>query len=95
MEDQAFVELLDVIESNKQYQADQRYVFLKENGDKNQRAYGIGVQLQMSGGDTSMHNVMNRLMCVVENEIDIGKDYLVFDLRQLECCWNGIGGWMC
>lgn len=93
--EQAVYELSAMIVTNKSYRANYRYVFLNKNGTPNQKALAIGMQLHEQGGDAMLHDVMNRMMNFVEERIKAGKTYLVFDLRQLECCWNGIGDWMC
>jgi hypothetical protein len=71
-----------------------RYVFVDENGIPRERPRAIGSRLYDEGGDAYLYFVMNELLSFVTFEIEKGNDWMEFDLRQLEFCWNGIGEWM-
>jgi hypothetical protein len=70
---------------------DDRYVFLKSNGDPKGRPRELGMLLYSIGGDALLHKVMNDLVVYIDSQAD---DKYAHDLRQLEFCWNGIGEWM-
>jgi hypothetical protein len=38
---------------------------------------------------------MTDVMRILQDKVSTrGKEWMTFDLRQLEFCWNGIGEWM-
>lgn len=71
---------------------DDRYVFLKSNGDPKGRPRELGLLLYSIGGDALLHKVMNDLVVYIDSRVN--DTYMIHDLRQLEFCWNGIGDWM-
>jgi hypothetical protein len=85
--------LLDIIDLNNVKEEETRYVFLDENGNPNKKAREIGLYIHKTGGDKLMHMVMNYIMEKVLKDIEDGDDWKIYDLRQLEVCWNGIGEW--
>jgi hypothetical protein len=85
--------LLDIIDLNNVKEEETRYVFLDENGNPNKKAKEIGLYIYKTGGDKLMHMVMNYIMEKVLKDIEDGDDWKIYDLRQLEVCWNGIGEW--
>lgn len=75
-------------------EGEDRWVFLRErDGRPVVRAKEIGVELWKQGGDAAMHAVARGLEARVNAWVASGHDEAVFDMRQLEFCWNGIGGW--
>jgi hypothetical protein len=86
-------QLLDIIDLNETKEEENRYVFLDENGDPNKKARELGLYIYKTGGENLMHMIMNYVMKKVVRDIDNGEDWKIYDLRQLEICWNGIGDW--
>lgn len=84
-------ELFQMMTRNEQRVEDDRYVFVDAQGTVNARARQLGEFLYDEGGDALMHDVMHILQ---EKVAAAGKEWMTFDLRQLEFCWNGIGEWM-
>lgn len=80
-----------MIEQNTQ-SADERYIFLRENGQAVPRVRDIGLALNaLNGGGTKyMYEVARALETRV---LESGNEDAVCDLRQLEFAWNGIGDW--
>ncbi len=73
---------------------DERYVFVDGNGNPNKYARSLGEELYRLGGISAMDKVMKKLQQHVQARMDQGEEWYIFDLRQLEWCWNGIGPWM-
>ena len=65
-----------------------RAVFLGLNGEPNEMAKEIGVELDKIGGLKSMQDIANMLLNFCRNN-----GYSTSDVRELECCWDGIGEW--
>lgn len=85
--------LLVMMDTYPSHNEDERFVFVDEYGNSNPKARKIGTDLYKLGGDHLLHNVMNQLVDIVSTKINNGEEWLVFDLRQLEFCWNNIGNW--
>jgi hypothetical protein len=81
---------MSMIDNVKSHKAGARYVFINRNGTTNERARQIGWDIYDIGGDA----LMNELMVEVEARKKNGQSWICCDLRELECCWNGIGNWM-
>jgi hypothetical protein len=84
-------ELFQMMTRNEERDEDDRYVFVDAEGNANTRARQLGEYLHEEGGDKLMTDVMRILQDKVSTR---GKEWMTFDLRQLEFCWNGIGEWM-
>ncbi len=85
--------LVMMMDSYPSHDEDERFVFVDYNGNPNVYARKIGKDLYKMGGTNLLHNVMNRLVNIVNVKIENGEDWLAYDLRQLEFCWNNIGDW--
>lgn len=86
-------DFINMMDFNLIREADNRYVFINEDGNPNKRAREIGLYIYKIGGTNLMHLIMNYLLDKVTKKINNGEDWLIYDLRQLEVCWNGIGEW--
>ena len=87
-------ELLKLITTCSIKDPDRRYIFVDENGVPKAYPRRLGEHLYTTGGAEAMSDTMNELIIAVQKRIDAGEDWLLFDLRQLEFCWNGIGSWL-
>ncbi len=87
-------ELVMMMDTYPSHDIDERFVFIDENGIPNVYARKLGQDLHTMGGSSLLHEVMNKLMSIVDVKVKNGEDWLVFDLRQLEFCWDNIGDWM-
>ena len=65
-----------------------RTVFINLQGEPNESAKQIGRELNHVGGLKSMQGVADTLLVFCKNE-----GYSTSDVRELECCWDGIGEW--
>jgi len=65
-----------------------RTVFINLQGEPNESAKQIGRELNHVGGLKSMQGVADALLVFCKNE-----GYSTSDVRELECCWDGIGEW--
>lgn len=86
-------DFINMMDFNLIREADNRYMFINEDGNPNKRARELGLYIYKIGGTKLMHLIMNYLLDKVTNKINNGEDWLIYDLRQLEVCWNGIGEW--
>jgi hypothetical protein len=86
-------ELFQMMTRNEERNEDDRYVFVDAQGTANARARQIGEYLYEEGGNMLMHDVM-RILQEKVRRVNVGKEWMTFDLRQLEICWNDIGEWM-
>jgi hypothetical protein len=93
MTDTITQELFQMMRDYPAYDEDNRFVFINEIGDPNPRARELGVQLYKAGGVHKLHDTMNALVTLLDERLQKGEDWYVFDLRQLEFCWDGIGSW--
>lgn len=86
-------ELMSMMDSYPFYEEDERFVFVDEYGKPNKFARNIGNKLYNTGGTSLLHTVMNQLLVLVDSKIKQGEEWRIFDLRQLEFCWDNIGEW--
>ena len=86
-------ELVRIMEEYPSRDSDTRYVFVDREGVPKAYPRRLGEYLHTRGGTQAMSQVMNDLHEIVQKKMNAGEDWYVFDLRQLEFCWNGVGEW--
>lgn len=89
----AISDLIFMIDSYPSHNENERFVFIDEYGNPNKYARKIGQDLYTLGGTSLLHVVMNKLLYIVDDKIINEEYWVIFDLRQLEFCWNNIGTW--